>query len=243
MTAQVRNTPEKRAAAPHEMPAHMVKPRAPSEVLSLPAAACEVLRQHGRSHLNMIQQRRFAGFSARTIEALERLQTARQAHAGRKQQQKREQDGNVERNVPERVPPHGLTLGARQRRASVIVRPGALVAEAKASGQHVLTLTSMIVHAAGELSLLVRTLGLLAVRSIKIKIRLGAAHQHIELGRSGPKRPQDAAPAIGRGPDQRSSMPRPLPPFPCPRKAIVFERALPRLIAPFDPQVFRWYAQ
>jgi len=67
----MRDAPEKLAAAPNEMSAHVMQPRAASAVIALRCRAGPQVRQDRCAHVDVSEQRRFARPQPRSIEALE----------------------------------------------------------------------------------------------------------------------------------------------------------------------------
>src|SRR3984893_1952580 len=74
---EVRDTPKKLTATPHEMTTNVMEPGASSCAVMVRSTGFLIFRQQGRAHLNVIEQSRFAGLAPRAIEAFKLLRPLR----------------------------------------------------------------------------------------------------------------------------------------------------------------------
>ena len=74
---EVRDTPKKLTATPHEMTTHVMEPGASSCAVMVRSTGFLIFRQQGRAHLNVIEQSHFAGLAPRAIEAFKLLRALR----------------------------------------------------------------------------------------------------------------------------------------------------------------------
>src|SRR5205085_912543 len=115
----------------YQMPANVMQAGASPRAVIPRLTVLTVLRQQWRPHLDVSQQRAFAGLAPRAIEARERQHALRQTGARGEQQEERQQQGNVHSDRSECVSPDCFALRVREFRALVIVSPRTLLPKPK----------------------------------------------------------------------------------------------------------------
>jgi len=129
----------------------------------------------------LFQKRRFSGLCPRFIKALEHQRPTRQAWASGEEQKEGQQYGYIDRYRPECVMSDGSGLDRRQLRTLVVIAPGALEAEAKATPQDIRIPGSIIRYADCRSLLPAEYFGSLAFLGVKIEVGLHTAGKHIQF--------------------------------------------------------------